>query len=98
MLFQVEQINKMTTLFIQNGRLFSTRTTLNENSCHFLNLLSSRDLYQAEKKNTFVEDWKTLSNSKCLMTGTFEVTKMQQQKKKSQLEINHVIQQSTEES
>jgi hypothetical protein len=67
LLFQAVQIHKMKTLYIQNGRLFSTKTILSENICHFLNLLSSRDLSQAEKNNTFVQsDQVAKLNSKVL--------------------------------
>ena len=53
LLFQAEQIHKFKTVIIQNGRLFSNRTILSENSCHFVNFLSSLDLFQAEKKNIY---------------------------------------------
>jgi len=63
LLFQAVQIHKMKTLYIQNGRLFSKRTILSKNSCHFLKLLSSRDLSQDEKRNTFVATERMCGNA-----------------------------------
>ena len=86
----------MITLFIQNGRFFSKRTILSDNSCHFLKLFSSRDLSQDEKRNTFVATERMCGKSNQRVQVHSKSPKCNNRKKNSQLEINHVIQHSTE--
>ena len=78
---QFLQIHKMKTIFIQNGRLFSKKSILSEDSCHFLNLLSSRDLSQAEKNNTFLQSGQVAKLNSQVLAWSWQVTKKQQQKK-----------------